>query len=151
MALLYTGPLLSRRNWDGQPRGNRRHLLRFRCLSCGGSDRFFIKRFQHARLRSLLKLIDHRYTRASAHLAQVVRRLGDSLHGISKPNMIFFRNKPSGAAVLDCFWDSAMSCRDNRQAGCHCFQYGIRYAFLILIWRRFARMQKKVRARVKLH
>src|SRR5207237_10086091 len=31
------------------------------------------------------------------------------------------------------------------------FQNGVRDAFLVLIWRRFARVQKKVRARVELH
>ena len=53
--------------------------------------------------------------------------------------------------MLDRFRDATMQRRRDWQTSRHRFQNGVRDAFLVLIWRRLARVQKKVRARVELH
>src|SRR5690348_2549121 len=44
-----------------------------------------------------------------------------------------------------------MSRRHDRQPGGHCLQNRIRHAFLILVWRYFARMQEQMAAAIELH
>src|SRR5437762_10970223 len=62
--------------------------------------------------------------------------------------MIAFIYQNTANLVFDCFGNSAMAGREDRQSACHRFQHGIGNAFLISIAARFARMQKNLR-RVK--
>src|SRR2546430_8924930 len=62
--------------------------------------------------------------------------------------MIAFIYQNTANLVFDCFGNSAMAGREDRQSACHRFQHGIGNAFLISITARFARVQKNLR-RVK--
>src|SRR5438067_7835334 len=62
--------------------------------------------------------------------------------------MIAFIYQNTTNLVFDCFGNSAVAGREDRQSACHRFQHGIGNAFLISITARFARVQKNLR-RVK--
>src|SRR6478672_8995106 len=59
--------------------------------------------------------------------------------------MIAFIYQNTAKVVFDCFWNSTMPGREDRQSGCHRFKHGIGNAFLISVPAGFARMQKNVR------
>src|SRR6267378_5974821 len=62
--------------------------------------------------------------------------------------MIAFIYQNTTNVVSDCFRNSAMAGREDRQPACHRFQHGIGNAFLVSVAARFTRMQKNLR-RVK--
>src|SRR2546423_7938172 len=64
--------------------------------------------------------------------------------------MIAFIYQNTANVVFDCFRNSAMAGREDRQPACHRFQHGIGNAFLVSVAARFARMQKNLRRIKKL-
>src|SRR4029077_7506376 len=64
--------------------------------------------------------------------------------------MIAFIYQNTANLLSDCFGNSAMAGREDRQPARHCFQHGIGNTFLISVATRFARMQKNLRGIKKL-
>src|SRR5262245_32737706 len=64
--------------------------------------------------------------------------------------MIFLGNEKPRAPVIDGFGEPTVTGRNHGQSGRHRFQNRVRHTFLVLIGGYFARMQKQMRACVKL-
>ena len=70
--------------------------------------------------------------------------------GVGQRFVVTFFYENTADVVFNGFWNSTVPRRENRQPGRHRFQHRIRYAFLVSVGARLARMQKKMRRIEKL-
>src|SRR2546430_3710322 len=127
----------------GNTLGHHLHLRRDdSLLRSGQRNRFVIMRLELTNLFALLEIRRHRFARQRTHLTESKRRPHKVLHRCRERLEIAFLDQQAAAAFLDCFRNSTVPCREDRESRRHRFEDRIWNSFLVLVRRRFARVEK---------
>src|SRR5436190_18217286 len=135
----------------GNTLGHHRHLRHDNSFVCSGQrNRFVVMRLELANLFALLEICRHRFARQRTHLTESKGRPDKILHRRRERLEIAFLDQQAAAAFLDCFRHSTVLCREDWESRRHRFEDRIWNSFLVLVRRRFAGVEKTMRAAVKI-
>ena len=117
---------------------------RLGALQCA-PDRFEINILQLPRLRFSLKFLRDRRSGILPNLAQFARPPRPAEERFRQRRMITLVDQNAAHSIVDCFRNSAMLGRENRQSTRHRFEHRVRNPFLVPVATEFARMQENMR------